>query len=295
MTVSDWHTGSTMKNNVTKLGLIGKNILKSTSPRLHVFLGETLGMPCTYELLEAGDDFPEDFLQQRIARCASEGYAGTNVTFPFKQKALGFVDRKAQSAALVGATNTLVFRDNGITASNTDFSGFARAYRENFGQQPAGKVLMLGAGGVGRAIAFALTQLQLDTLYIFDTSTAQADDLVSSLQAAGAKAEVVTQERLVDTMRSCQGLVNATPIGHYKTPGQPFPEEGWAQQQWAFDAVYTPIETEFLLQAKQHDLSILTGFQLFFYQGIDAFELFMDTRVDAKAIQPAFIAHIGGI
>lgn len=267
-----------------KLGLIGQSISQSRAPSLHVLLGEIYNRPLTYALHEPRDASPEAFVET-LNTLRADGYRGCNVTYPYKQIALASADRVNDAVRRVGSTNTLSLTEE-VSAANTDYTGFIRGYRGRLGEQPAGKVLLIGAGGVGRAVAFGLFEVGASELLIFDLNTAGAQSLADAVNAAGYKATVVTPEALADAARMADGLVNCTPVGHYKTPGNPLSQELFGGQQWAFDAVYTPLDTAFLVQAHRHGLALVTGFDLFFFQGIDAFEIFVDMKVDpTKALE----------
>jgi len=269
-----------------KLGLIGQSIAKSRSPSLHIMLGEIHGHAVSYELHEPRDAGPEAFAQT-LARLRDEGYRGCNVTFPYKQLAVSHADRVNEAVRLVGSTNTLVL-DEEISAANTDYTGFIRGYRHRLGDSAAGRVLLLGAGGVGRAVAFGVFELGATEVQVFDLNQAGARALSDSLNAAGCKASVVSAEALADAARSADGLVNCTPVGHYKTPGNPLPTSLFGGQRWAFDAVYTPLDTEFLTAAHGQGLKLVSGFDLFIFQGIDAFEIFTGVQVDPADLPARF-------
>ncbi|GGB94970.1 shikimate dehydrogenase [Marinobacterium zhoushanense] len=269
-----------------KLGLIGQSIAKSRAPSLHMLLGEIYGRAVSYELHEPRDASPEAFAET-LAQLRAEGYQGTNVTFPYKQIAVSHADKVNEAVRLVGSTNTLSLGDE-VRAANTDYTGFIRGYRSRLGDKPAGRVLLVGAGGVGRAVAFGVFELGASEVLVFDLNEAGARDLCNSLNAAGFKASPVSPEMLADAARNADGLVNCTPVGHYRTPGNPLPLELFGGQRWAFDAVYTPLDTEFLVAAHTNGLQLVSGFDLFFYQGIDAFEIFTDMQVDPAQALAAF-------
>lgn len=261
-----------------KLGLIGVSISQSRAPSLHTTLGELFNIPVSYELFEASDHTPAAFADI-LSGLLENGYTGCNVTFPFKQIATEYTDEVNMAVEKMGATNTLRLQ-GGISAFNTDYTGFIRGYRGRCGNKPAGKVLMIGAGGVGRAVAFGLFELGATELLVCDVNPASADSLVQSLRNYGYQATAVAYTNLADAARGVDGLVNCTPVGHYKTPGNPLPVECFGGQSWAFDAVYTPLDTEFLMAANHNGLSIVSGFDLFFYQGVDAFEIFTGFKVE---------------
>ena len=270
-----------------KLGLIGMNIQKSRAPALHRLLAELHGVPLTYELQEVESNSAEAF-ETTLTRLRNDRFAGCNVTFPFKQLALTHVHCPDLSARRVGSINTLSF-DGSIRATNTDYTGFIRAYRHCQGTSHAGNALMLGAGGVGRAVAFGLQELGLDQLYVFDLDVQRATDLAESLRSKQIPAEVVEAEHLDKISQQVDGLINCTPVGHYTSPGLPLDPNLIGHQAWCFDAVYTPLETEFLSACRDHGMNVISGFELFLYQGLDAFEFWTGVSTNEMRARSAFL------
>ncbi|RUM53822.1 MAG: shikimate dehydrogenase [Marinomonas sp.] len=261
------------------IGLIGQSISASRSPSLHNMLGELKQLPVSYELQELDSSAVEAFTE-RLSLIREKGFIGTNVTFPFKQIAVDSADEVNDSVKKVGSTNTLLLKDGKVCAFNTDYTGFIRGYRTRLADQAAGKVLMIGAGGVGRAVAFGLFEVGATELFITDLNVAGAEALAQSLNDSGYKATVIAADEVADIAKGVDGLVNCTPVGHYKTPGNPLAASAFGGQKWAFDAVYTPLDTEFLKAANAAGLTIVSGFDLFFYQALDAFEIFTGVQVD---------------
>ena len=265
-----------------KLGLIGKGISRSQSARLHVLLGRMCGMDVSYDYLDS--DQIEDFdLIKQLTTCAEIGYAGVNVTHPYKTSARKLITPRKRLPAALGAVNTVVFREDGWRGDNTDFVGFMRGYKKQFGDAKPGTVLQLGAGGVGLATAFGLRGLGADKILVHDKDITRGEELVATLTAADVQAEFVGAENLSDAVRSADGLINCTPIGMNQYPGCPFDVDLLGGQKWAFDAVYTPVETAFLRTATKSGIEVMTGFELFFFQGIEAFEVFSGAEIDADA------------
>ena len=263
-----------------KLGLIGQSISKSKAPSLHKFLGELCGVSVNYEL-HVPADTSEAAFKETLAEIRALGYNGCNVTFPYKQIAVGSSETQNDGVRLVGSTNTLEFKNQAPSAFNTDYTGFILGYKGRLGDLPAGKVLLLGAGGVGRAVAFGVFEVGATEVLVFDPSADSANALAASLNESGFKATVVDKAGLPEAAAAADGIVNCSPIGHYQTPGIPIDPALIAGQKWAFDAVYIPMDTEFLIRANQQGLKIVSGFDLFFYQGVDAFEIFTGIKVDA--------------
>ncbi|MDW0360139.1 shikimate dehydrogenase family protein [Vreelandella venusta] len=268
-----------------KLGLVGEGIAKSQSPDLHERLGDSLDLPVRYDLVDSlgieDFDFPN-----AIQRLRAEGYRGTNVTFPFKEKAAQLADIRGEGVRRVGTANTLLFDSDGLRAENTDYTGFISAYRHSFGDQPAGDVLLIGAGGVGRAVACALGELAVSCVHILERDNVRAENLSRDLNAMGITAERITLEQAQQMLPHWQGVVNCSPIGHINHPGCPIDTTGLGTQHWVFDAVYIPAHTELLNAAHQAGARTLSGVDLFVFQGVDAFRFFTADRINPEQILP---------
>ncbi|MCX2525154.1 shikimate dehydrogenase family protein [Larsenimonas rhizosphaerae] len=271
-----------------RLGLIGKSILHSSSPDLHHRLGDLTGIPVTYELFDAQEMEGFVSLERQVSTLMAGGYRGTNVTYPFKEQALHLATSCSEGAALVGSSNTLVFDRGHVHAENTDFSGFISGFQSAFGARPPGQVVVLGTGGVGRAVAFALGQLGASSITLVDLDSDKAQGLTEALNHAGFPAVAGSADMLAHYMDGCDGLVNCTPIGHEKSPGNPFPLDGIKASHWVFDAVYVPARTAFIQQAADVGADVMSGVHLFVFQGVDAFRVFCDdearrAEVDSQA------------
>ncbi|MGN6100136.1 MAG: shikimate dehydrogenase family protein [Devosia sp.] len=255
-----------------RLGLIGDNIRDTRSPDHHRLAGERCGLDVEYELLiprEIGRSFDEIF-----DNCRAEGLGGVNITYPYKEQVIGRLSSRNPDVARVGSSNTVVFTPQGPVGYNTDYLGFIAAYRAHFGERPAGRVAIVGAGGVGRAIAFAVTALGSSELRLIDTEGERATKLAAALAEVSPAPAVRVETDIGAMLGGADGVVNCTPLGMSGRPGSAIPANLLGGQSWAFDAVYTPIETEFLRAARAAGLDTLSGYELFFQQGIKAFELF---------------------
>lgn len=271
-----------------RLGLIGDNIARSQSPRLHVEAGRLCGLDVTYESLiprDIGLAFAEMF-----ERCAADGFRGINVTYPYKEEVMARIDVPDPLTARIGACNTVLFGNARPRGFNTDHTGFVSAFRAGFGPASPGVVAMTGAGGVGKAIAFALARLGAVELRLCDTDLAKATRLSRILCDAHSAMRVVALADLEEATTGADGVVNCTPIGMNGYPGTPFEPLHLEGAAWAFDAVYTPVDTEFLQIAANAGLSVMSGWELFFHQGLDAFRLFTGQEVDASALRRALRA-----
>jgi shikimate dehydrogenase len=140
-----------------------------------------LGLRCHYQLIEIADAGREEL--KLLLEGGRRLGAGINVTFPDKEALLGLLDELSPDAARIGAVNTVVVRDNRLIGYNTDTTGFARAVTELIGASSHGPVAVIGAGGVGKAIAFALAGLGVRELRLFDREPAKAADRPQGLKA----------------------------------------------------------------------------------------------------------------
>ena len=275
-----------------RLGLIGAGIARSLAPRLHEHLGRLHGLPVRYTLFDAAGVPAFDPLALCRER-AARGDLGLNVTRPFKQVLRGAVKVEDPRIARIGSINSIRFDPRGWIGTNTDYTGFLRAYRQRFGESAPGAVLIAGAGGVGRAVAFALAELGAARLRLWDLDGKLAADLAAAVQAAtGVPAAAVTAGALREAVQAAAGLVNCTPVGMNGAPGEAFPADALRGKGWAFDAVYTPTWTPFLAAAQAAGLAVLTGFELFFYQGLDAFRFFTEKDTAPEAVRDTVSAWL---
>jgi shikimate dehydrogenase len=255
--------------NDVRLGLIGTGIGRSLTPFLQEATGAQLGLQLRYELFDIAADQANQ-IQTKLEQLNQAGYAGVNVTHPFKELAFDLVDVRDPMVRRIGAINTVRFSD--AQGFNTDYSGFIRAYHHVRPHAEPGSVLVVGAGGAGKAVAFALVTLGASELRITDTDYAKAEQLAFSLNQVGAQANAHPISEL-ETISNVSGLVNCTPLGMYQYPGNPIPNALINHQLWVFDAIYTPLETEFLANARAKGLTVIRGSELMFYQALDAFEI----------------------
>lgn len=268
-----------------RLGLIGDNISLSKAPDLHQTAGRLCGIDVTYDLLvpkRLGLEFDAVFDRAHV-----EGYRGLNITYPYKEMVVRRLSERDNSVQLIGSCNTVLFNRTEPAGANTDFSGFLSAYRNTFGTAEPGIVALVGCGGVGRAIGFALAQLGAKALRLFDADREKADSLAVSLSAKSPSLCVDVADSVHQGCESADGLVNCTPLGMSGRSGSAFPVEVISGQKWAFDAVYTPLETPFLRSARAAGLSIMSGYELFIGQGVDAFRLFTGHSIDYPTIRNA--------
>lgn len=275
----------TLSGDIIRLGLIGGNIAQSQAPRLHELAARKTGIKVCYDLLvprELGKDFETVF-----AEAHATGYRGLNITYPFKERVVPLVLVPESRVASLGAVNTVVFGTDGAKGYNTDWSGFVAGYQNSFGDRDPGPVCMIGAGGVGKAVAFGLLTVGLTDLRLVERDLPKAESLAAALRVASPELDVTVTDDVSVGTAGADGLVNCTPVGMVGYEGTPVPRAMMAGATWAFDAVYTPVDTQFLTDAGDAGLAIMSGYELYFYQGLHAFSIFHAVGVDEDMLRQA--------
>jgi shikimate dehydrogenase len=267
-------------------GLIGAPIAQSAAPAMHEQAADALGVRCHYQLIEvAGADAAG--LRALLDGVRRLGFAGVNVTFPYKEAVIPLLDEMSTRARDIGAVNTVVVRDGRLIGHNTDTTGFERAIAEVGVVADRGAVALIGAGGVGKAIAFALANLGVAELRIFDADRAKAEALATQLRG---RLHARVADDVTDALRGATGVVNGTPVGMLPDRGMAVPEALLHRDLWVADAVYTPLWTPLLTAARTTGAKVMTGRELAIYQAADAFELFTGLKPPIAAIGKAFDA-----
>lgn len=279
----------------TTIGLVGRGIAASLSPAMHEQEGRRLGLQYHYHLIDFDRLGLDDAsLPAVLAEARQLGFAGLNVTFPFKQSIVPLLDGLAPDAAAIGAVNTVVFgKDRTAIGHNTDCWGFAESLRQGLGGVAGHRVLQLGSGGAGAAVAQALLQGGIGQLDIYDSAPGRADMLAKRLRRLFA-AEVSAVEYLAPSAAQADGIVNATPVGMMKYPGLPIEPALIAPRQWVADVVYFPLETELIVLARSLGCRVLPGGGMAVHQAVRAFELFTGMVPDAAAMSATFRRALAG-
>jgi len=272
-----------------KLGLIGDNIMSSSAPRLHQIAAAQLGLNLTYDLIipaQFGFDFDQAFDHVRL-----KGYSGVNITLPYKETAFRQVTIDDPAIHKLGSVNTVCFQGENMSGFNTDYTGFLKSYQSIRGDKPVGSVLLIGAGGVGRSIAFGLMQLGATHLAIIDKDPSRAVHLADELNTHMPGIAEHIERGAISTH---DAVINCSPSGMYGYGGLPLPEEDFPHRfEWAFDAVYQPVNTPFKQLAESRKAEFISGFELFFHQGVDAFLIFTGHEVnDHAALRKALVASL---
>lgn len=278
-------SGRTAQRNLL-VGLIGAPIKHSASPAMHEAAAAELGFRAYYHLIEVADAGGED-LHLMLEGVRRLGFAGVNVTYPYKEVVVPLLDDLSPAAVAIGAVNTVVVRTGKLVGYNTDSSGFARALAEILPRANERPVALIGAGGVGKAIAFALADRGVPEIRIFDRDRFKAEELAETL---GSRMAARATKSVEEALAVAGGLVNGTPVGMLPNRDSAVPFGLLRGNLWVADAVYTPLWTPLLRAARDVGAQVMTGRELAIFQAMDAFELFSGVRPSREVMSAAFDA-----
>ncbi|MEU6802030.1 shikimate dehydrogenase [Streptomyces neyagawaensis] len=279
------------------VGLIGSGIGPSLSPALHEREADRQGLRYLYRLIDidrvgVGPEAVGDLV--RAAR--DLGFDGLNITHPCKQLVIEHLDALAPGAAALGAVNTVVFEDGRAIGHNTDVTGFAASFARGLPDVPLERVVQLGAGGAGAAVAHAMLTLGAEHVTVVDAMPDRAADLAGALDRhfGAGRAAAATPDALPALLGRADGVVHATPTGMAAHPGLPFAAELLRPGLWVAEVVYRPLETELLRTARTLGCATLDGGGMAVFQAADAFRLFTGREADATRML-ADIAELAGV
>ncbi|WP_435078063.1 shikimate dehydrogenase [Halococcus sp. AFM35] len=261
-------------------GLIGSPVEHSLSPPLHEAAYEELGMDARYVTFE-----PEpETLETAIEGARALGISGLNVTIPFKRDALDVCEPDAL-ARRIGAVNTLDFGSGNVTGHNTDAVGLTRALAHH-DVALAGRAVVVGAGGAGRAAAFALADEGM-AVAIANRTVERAHDLAGEVDGATGHGLDELEELLADA----DVVVNATSVG-MESDEMPVPPAALHSNLAVLDAVYSPVETRLLREASSVGATTIDGGWMLLYQGVAAFERWTGHTAPVDVMNAALRARI---
>jgi len=266
------------------LGLIGTPIAHSAAPAMHEAAARAAGFELHYHLIEVAGAGRADLVAM-LDGVRRMGFSGINVTYPYKEAVVPLLDALSPEARAMGAVNTVVARDGVLTGHNTDATGFATAYRALGRSDGEAPVAIIGTGGVGKAIGFALAGCGVSHLRLYDSDRSKAQALADQI---GERAGVTICGSVEAAVSGAAGLVNGTPVGMLPNRDSPIPADLIRKSQWVADAVYHPLWTPLLKAAQKAGAMVMTGRELSINQAVDAFALFTGVQAPEGAIADAF-------
>ena len=271
------------------VGLIGEGIQGSRSPALHEQEARCQGLTLHYELIdlaEGGQSIAD--LPRLIDSAQAMGFDGLNITYPCKQVVLPLLDELSDEARAIDAVNTVVFRDGKRKGFNTDSAGFFIPFRKKFGDISGQTIVLVGAGGAGAAVAYAVLASGAARLFIVDRDEARAKALAQSMAKRFPERILASAVEVAPVIKRADGVIHATPTGMAGHPGLPFDPSLLRSGMWLAEVVYVPLETELLRAARERGCRTLDGGGMAVWQAVEAFEHFTGIKPDAARMETHF-------
>lgn len=273
------------------LGLIGEGIQASLTPALHEAEAAAQGLRAVYKLIDLRTlGFGVAALPDLLLAAERMGYDGLNITHPCKQAILPLLHELSPQARALNAVNTVVLRDGRRIGHNTDWSGFAEAFRRHMSDAARDRVVQFGAGGAGSAVAYAAMTLGVRRLTVFDVDAQRAQRLAGRLAALFGAGRVVVAADAAGPVAEADGVINATPVGMAGHPGLPIPAALLRPALWVAEIIYVPLETALLRRARGLGCRTMDGGGMAVFQAVEAFRLFTGRAADGERMRRHFDA-----
>ena len=275
------------------VGLVGQGIQRSLTPAMHEAEAQAQGLRLHYQLIDLDRTGQgAEALPGLIAAAKTMGFAGLNITYPCKQAVIPLLDELSDEARAMGAVNTVVFRADRhairAVGHNTDGSGWRWGFERALPDADLSRVVLLGAGGAGSAIAHSVCRMRASALVVVDQDARRAAELAAELGRHYAGTRVSSTTDAAQALAGATGLIHATPTGMDKLPGMPLLASLLRRGLWVSEIVYFPLETELLQAARAAGCRVVDGGTMAVGQAIGAFELFTGRRADAARVDAHF-------
>lgn len=272
-------------------GVIGDPISHSLSPTIQNSAFCHLGLNVIYLAFQIKNEELKNFIQ-----CMrSIGSLGLNVTMPHKEKIISYLDEVDSTAKFLNSVNTIVNKRGKFWGYSTDGIGAINALQKNGVNLASSKVLLLGAGGAGRAIAYSLVD-KVSDLVILNRDLKKVQNLVSDLKKefkVDICGETLIEESIERHLHDSDVLINATTVGMTSNNVRSVVDSSVLfADLTVMDIVYTPIETKLLADAKKVGAKIINGVDMLIYQGAASFELWTGKKAPVKVMKDAAVRKI---
>lgn len=276
-----------LSQNIKIYGLIGYPIAKSLSPEMHNAAFKRLGLNAVYVLFETQINyFPKALEKMRLMRVN-----GFNVTVPYKEEVMPYLDKLDAQAKAIGAVNTVVNKGGALIGYNTDAPGFIASLKNDLGIRPKNKdIFILGAGGAARAIGFALAKEKASSITFYDTVSSRAEKLANDIgkifKACRVKA-IPAAKSASEMLKASSLLVNASSCGMKKGDPMPVDIKLLPKGIAVYDIIYNPTPTKLVKAAKAKGLRAVNGLGMLLYQGALAFKIWTGRSAPIEVMRGA--------
>ncbi|MCX7747483.1 MAG: shikimate dehydrogenase [Clostridia bacterium] len=278
------------------VGIIGNPLEHSISPYLHNSISSLLGVDFIYVPFRV----EKESLENAVKGLKAINVVGFNVTIPYKKDIMKFIDDNTKEALLMGAVNTVKYIEGRFYGYNTDAEGFSRAFKEGTGGSFKGKkVAIIGAGGAARAIAVKIAVEGASNIALINRTLSKASDISdiinNNIREAAASSYALDDAKAKKVFSESDIIINTTSIGMYPEINVSPIDASFvfSKGQIVYDAIYNPLETKFLEEAKKAGCKTSNGLGMLFYQGIYAYEIWTGIKLSEdriKDIYPSFLS-----
>ena len=270
--------------------IIGDPVEHSLSPVMHNAAFKKLGLNLVYVAFTV----TSTELKTAVLGAKSLGLKGLNVTMPHKNAVMNYLDAVDSTAKSIGAVNTVLNNQGKLIGYNTDGSGAMIALQENGVDPEEKKLVLLGAGGAAKAIAYQAAQ-DVEELVILNRTPEKAKKLAEALKSFGAKvkAGTLSSKVLEEELPTTDILVNATSVGmHPDVDISPVPSDLLHSDLSVMDIIYNPLETKLLKDAKSAGAKVVSGIEMLLYQGAVAFEIWTNCPAPVEVMREAALNEL---
>ncbi len=269
-------------------GIIGDPVDHTLSPAMHNTAFKELNLDFVYVAFRVR----KDELKHAIAGAKSLDIHGLNVTMPHKNAVMKYLDEIYSTAKSISAVNTILNDEGRLKGYNTDGLGAIKALKENGISLKGKKLLLLGAGGAGKAIAFHAAQ-EVEELVILNRTTQKAKKLAEVLRKKFDKkisGNSLSAKIIKEELRDADILVNATSVGMHPNVSRSLVDPSWLRPDLCvMDVVYNPIETKLAKDAKALGAKVISGVEMLVYQGAASFEIWTNHAAPVEVMKQAVL------
>jgi shikimate dehydrogenase len=271
--------------------IIGDPVEHSLSPIMHNAAFQKLGLNLFYVAFTVSPSG----LKDAVLGAKSLGLRGLNVTMPYKNDVIEYLDEVDATAEVIGAVNTILNSNGRLTGYNTDGTGALIALQENGVSTDEAKMVLIGAGGAAKAIAYEAAQ-DVDQLVILNRTPENAQQLAKGLNKrfdANITGEHLSYVSLKKELKDAAVLVNATPMGmNPNVDRSPVPSELLRADLAVMDIIYHPLETRLLKDAKAAGAKAVSGLEMLVHQGAAAFEIWTNCPAPVEIMKNAALLKL---